>query len=326
MTRFWGFYLFVLSYSQVSLGAGGGRPSEGPDEIRSMIFDRFPYYESREWKLPLEAVLYEHEPSSFGRAATHKALELSLGLVTGRLGASERREFADSSKWFLEEPEAGQRLHFKVGDKEHVSTKSREDGFVHETIKVGRTCPLPKYCERAASAYGIISDIDDTVKESGVLNKTQLIRSTFLKPFAPVASSFAHLRRELKTGASLHFVSASPWQLHERLTAGIGKSLGAYPFEVHLRRLHARDFASAKKFLTEPSFDYKIKTVSEVIRRFPHKTFVLVGDTGERDPEVYAEIQKRHARQVSGIYLRQITGADNRSERFANLRNLVLYQ
>ena len=41
---------------------------------------------------------------------------------------------------------------------------------------------------------------------------------------------------------------------------------------------------------------------------FPGRRFLLVGDSGERDPEVYAEVARRRPEQVTGIAIRQVAG------------------
>ncbi len=43
----------------------------------------------------------------------------------------------------------------------------------------------------------------------------------------------------------------------------------------------------------------------------------LVGDSGEDDPEVYAEALRRHPKQIARIYIRNITAARRDDARFA---------
>ena len=54
------------------------------------------------------------------------------------------------------------------------------------------------------------------------------------------------------------------------------------------------------------------------------RRFVLVGDSGERDPEVYGELARRHPRQVTRILIRDATDEPGDSTRFeAAFRNLA---
>ncbi len=43
--------------------------------------------------------------------------------------------------------------------------------------------------------------------------------------------------------------------------------------------------------------------------RFPKRRFILIGDSGEKDPEVYREIQRRFPAQVQEIMIRDVTNA-----------------
>lgn len=81
---------------------------------------------------------------------------------------------------------------------------------------VGATYLLP------ATGLSIISDIDDTVKLSNVLDKRKLLRNTFLEEFHVVPGMPELYRNWSDTfDASFHFVSASPWQVSPRLNSSL---------------------------------------------------------------------------------------------------------
>ena len=85
------------------------------------------------------------------------------------------------------------------------------------------------------TGLSIISDIDDTVKLSDVLNKRELLRNTFLREFVPVdgmATLYKHW--EEQHDAVFHYVSASPWQLQPELE-GFLRSSGFPPATFHLK-------------------------------------------------------------------------------------------
>jgi phosphatidate phosphatase APP1 len=56
---------------------------------------------------------------------------------------------------------------------------------------------------------------------------------------------------------------------------------------------------------------------------FPDRTFLLVGDSGERDPELYAAIAKRNPRQVAGVAIRQVDGKPPREKVRSRLDRLA---
>lgn len=55
---------------------------------------------------------------------------------------------------------------------------------------------------------------------------------------------------------------------------------------------------------------YKLDTLRQRIEAFPGHRFVLIGDSGERDPEVYAQIQSEFPRQVERIFIRKVPDSD----------------
>ena len=48
----------------------------------------------------------------------------------------------------------------------------------------------------------------------------------------------------------------------------------------------------------------------------PHRRFVLVGDSGERDPEAYAQLAQKYSKQVRQILIRNVTCESRESERY----------
>ena len=48
----------------------------------------------------------------------------------------------------------------------------------------------------------------------------------------------------------------------------------------------------------------------------PHCDFVLVGDSGEQDPEVYAALIRKFPEQIKKIYIRNVTNEEAGNDRF----------
>ena len=59
--------------------------------------------------------------------------------------------------------------------------------------------------------------------------------------------------------------------------------------------------------------------IRPILDRFPQRRFVLVGDSGEKDPEIYAELAPRHPKQISRILIRDVTGEDAKAERYGRI-------
>lgn len=49
----------------------------------------------------------------------------------------------------------------------------------------------------------------------------------------------------------------------------------------------------------------KRRLITPIMKRFPKRKFILVGDTGEKDPEVYGEFAREFEGQVKAIFIRR---------------------
>ena len=68
-----------------------------------------------------------------------------------------------------------------------------------------------------------------------------------------------------------------------------------------------------------PIYDFKVRAIRELIARLPRRHFVLVGDSGERDPEVYATILSQYPSQVDAVYIRNVTQETKDAPRYQTL-------
>ena len=162
----------------------------------------------------------------------------------------------------------------------------------------------------------LISDLDDTIKISDVTDRKQLIDHTFFQNFQPV-SGMAQWYRELSAqGVSVHFVSSSPWQLYEPLRRFT--EVERFPWATFdLKAVRFRDSTLLNLF--KPGTETKPAQIEPLLRRYPQRRFILVGDSGEVDPEVYAGILAKHPQQIAHIFIRNITAESLDNPRFSQL-------
>ncbi|MGH9237097.1 MAG: phosphatidate phosphatase App1 family protein [Vicinamibacterales bacterium] len=165
-----------------------------------------------------------------------------------------------------------------------------------------------------ANGVSVISDIDDTIKITEVpAGKRVLARNTFCRDFAAapeLAARYAGLK-----GAAVHYVSGGPWQLYRPLAAFIADN--NFPEgSFHMRVVGgsvlraSRSLEDLGNFVSaDGTFNHKVVQISRIMRRFPRRTFILIGDSGERDPEVYSMIRSRFPAQVSEIVIRDVVDA-----------------
>ena len=153
----------------------------------------------------------------------------------------------------------------------------------------------------------VVSDIDDTVKDSNVIEKRELLANTFIREFRPIADMVTAFRRLEASGAAFHYVSASPWQLANCLreffdTAGLPAG------SMHLKLFRLKDSTPLGRFPSRKRS--KRRAIERILADFPGRRFLLIGDSGELDPEVYASVAKRNPGQVAGIAIRLVHQGD----------------
>ena len=288
-----------------------------------------------EWLVPIHGWIFEPETNSFLRRAALNELRDRLELDPE---AEETKIFESRVRWLLVDNERDKVVSVTIGDKSHPLGASGEDGRFMKTLRfpvdeIRRLAPegriefravLPEGDERtfAGSVWlvepeglSVISDIDDTVKITEVTDKTKLIRNTFFREFAAVDGMAPLYRKWAAQGAVFHFVSSSPWQLYEPLRELMNES-GFPEAAWHLKPFRVKD-VSARSLFADPT-EYKLTTIEKVLKAFPQRWFILVGDSGEKDPEIYGELARRHPEQIEAIYIRDVTGEGREAERCEN--------
>jgi phosphatidate phosphatase APP1 len=145
--------------------------------------------------------------------------------------------------------------------------------------------------------FGVISDIDDTVVLSHVRNKLKMVLALALsnartrKPFKGVAAFY----RALHAGRNpVFYVSKSPWNLYAPLVEFLRvQRLPPGP-------LLLRDFG------WRMSKGHKAAAIEGILRTYPKLPFVLIGDSGEEDPEIYSDIVHRFPQRIRVVYIRSV--------------------
>jgi phosphatidate phosphatase APP1 len=150
--------------------------------------------------------------------------------------------------------------------------------------------------------FGIISDLDDTVIFSDVIHKLRmawmLARSNHhtRQPLGGVAAWYTALHAGINP---IFYVSSSPWHLHDALREFLRlRGLPAGP-------LLLRELGLPQLLNLGGHADHKASKIERLFAAYPSLPFVLIGDSGERDPEIYADLAQRHPRAVRMIYIRQ---------------------
>lgn len=159
----------------------------------------------------------------------------------------------------------------------------------------------------AQAELGVISDIDDTVLQTHVTQKLKMMWVT-LSGSAYTRAPFegtSELYRALAAGASgrgnnpVFYVSKSPWNLYDFLVDFL-EHHGMPRGPLLLRDIGLRE---------APPLDHKSAALRLLFDTYPALPFVLVGDSGERDAEIYVETAQRYPGRVRAIYIRDLDGS-----------------
>lgn len=162
----------------------------------------------------------------------------------------------------------------------------------------------------------VISDIDDTVRVTDVNNTKLAIRHTLVDPFNAVPGMPAVYAHWASQGASFHYLSEGPKALLSTVAELISRN--KYPEGTfHLRPVKwGRSHFKALLSMGDAPPEFKIDGCAEIMAALPLRRFVLIGDSGQHDPEVYGEVARQHPGRVCRILIRDVTCQDANDPRY----------
>jgi phosphatidate phosphatase APP1 len=164
------------------------------------------------------------------------------------------------------------------------------------------------------SGVSVVSDVDDTVKVTEIpAGASTVAVNTFYRPFVATTELAG---RYSDGAAAFHYVSGGPWQIYRPVSAFLAGE-GRFPAgSFHMRRIGGRitrpvtSLRALSQFvMAGGTFEHKVSVITTLMERFPGRTFVLIGDSGEQDPEVYRAIASRFGSRVREIVIRDVVDA-----------------
>ncbi|SPO30640.1 related to APP1 - Actin Patch Protein [Ustilago trichophora] len=154
----------------------------------------------------------------------------------------------------------------------------------------------------------VISDIDDTVKHTGVVQGAkQILRNVFVLPYHEAevkgVSSWYHAMIDL--GAGLHYVTNAPLELHSLVLDFLEA------VRLPISHLVLKHYPSGARSLLsswlEPAGERKRANVVKILDDFRTSPFILIGDSGELDLELYCALAAERPAQVRGVFIRDVS-------------------
>lgn len=179
------------------------------------------------------------------------------------------------------------------------------------------------YVPPPSARYVVISDIDDTVMHTGVANKVKMLWRLFVQDaesrtaFPGVADLYRALYRGVggDEGNPMLYVSRAPWSIYEVLQTffrmeGIPEGPVLFLREWGL---------TLQRPLPRRAKDHKRDLIRGMLGRYPDLPFVLIGDSGQHDPEIYAEVVREHPDRVMAVYIRDVDSDPKRRDEVKGL-------
>lgn len=169
--------------------------------------------------------------------------------------------------------------------------------------------PLHVLIVEPGTTLGVISDIDDTLLESSITDWKRAAQLTFLqnartrKPLKGAAKLYQALQAGLdgRGRVPVFYVSSSPWNLHGLLQDFM--ELNAVP----AGPIFLRDFGiDENKLIKSSGHGHKLELVRQLITRYPTLRWVLLGDSGQADAELYGKAAQEFGSRIAAIYIRDV--------------------
>ncbi|MCE3280724.1 MAG: hypothetical protein K0S44_2915 [Bacteroidetes bacterium] len=247
---------------------------------------------------------------------------------------------------------AGAKLKVKFSDTEHEFF-SDEDGYFELPVKLKNPLPQEELWHHplielmespfpfvqplharaevmtppSTAKFGVISDIDDTVLTTHAQSLLKSAYMTFMNnaysrlPFQGV-SEFYHALQKGISGAEenpIFYVSSSPWNLYDLLVDFLEIN------KIPKGPLFLKDYGfTHNKLFTESHGVHKPKQIRNILNAYPHLNFILIGDSGQHDPEIYAEVIKEFPGRILASYIRDVS-VDERDIEVKNISDGILH-
>ena len=294
----------------------------------------FPSYgnlarDGRTWKVHISGVVIEPDKVGVYKrmllTLLRRVLKASPEEFEGKICQQRIRAFAAATA-------RGKRIAVRLGDRVYaLKKKSKNNGHFRGTLRIqprdfdelveegvisdGQIrfdVVMPHADERqfggrahllSDTGTSVISDIDDTIKMTGVTSRKSLLRNTFLRKFKSIDGMSDVYNVWKGQGVEFHYVSSSPWQLYDPIAALL-QSDGFPDGTMNLRIFRLRDHMLRRVLLVRRRG--KASVVKKLVATFPQRKFVLVGDSGERDANLYGAVTRKFPERVAKVLIRNL--------------------
>lgn len=301
-------------------------------DVEVTIYPTYGFLQNSDWIIPLRGWVHQQR-----RLPDHLINEFAQAVI--RCDDGETSNFSSRFEDFSDDSRSGHSvtIQFDSDNEQHTFQLSDLNGLIEMTIRLPeakgevlleRQNAPDRWLSFTVTSHGhkgngrvnllgpgglsLVSDIDDTIKVTEVPGeKDVVLKNTFCRDFVSL--------REMSEkywslgNAAIHYVSGGPWQLYEPVASFL--STAGFPPGTYHFNYFPKNFLSAdtRSLLIDSicgslgrTYDHKVETITRLMNSFPEREFILVGDSGELDVEVYRRIKNLFPDRVREVWIRDV--------------------
>jgi len=337
------FIIVVFSTQNLSMHSNYLGAEHRVDDIHLVdIYPSYGYLDDNIWVVPIKFYVYEHRGylediilSLFQRLRelTPDEKDTFLSRMQTFIADSESREIVEFV--FDQDPN---RESFIIRDSAGNPIRSNIHGIVEGEIHLSTERALFLFDSQNSHDYwltfsaiseehmgrgkirlinpegtSVISDIDDTIKITEMpAGSGIVVRNALFKEYR-AAQEMLEIFDQWR-GKPIHYVSGTPRQFYRPLSEFMMSGPEAFPEGTfHLRDvrknlLSLNTWSDLEKLIRDENgtHNYKFEQIIKIMQHFPERSFILVGDSGQYDPEIFREVESLYSDRIKQIVIRDI--------------------
>lgn len=301
-------------------------------DVEVTTYPAYGFQQDKDWLIPLRGWVHQNR-----RLPDHLIKELAQAAI--HCDQAELSNFSERFDDFSDDSRSRQAvtIQFDTDNEQHNFQLSDLNGLIEMTIRLpvakaqtllAQQTSADKWLNFSVTSQGhrgngrvnlieqtglsVVSDIDDTIKVTEVPgDKNIVLQNTFCRDFVSLREMNEKYRG--LGDAAFHYVSGGPWQLYQPLSTFLAEA--GFPAGTFHLNYFPKNFLSedTRSLLIDSicgslgrTYDHKVEQITRLMEKFGGREFILVGDSGELDVEVYRRIRELFGARVREIWIRDV--------------------
>jgi phosphatidate phosphatase APP1 len=288
-----------------------------------LVFEAYRGYGSREDVFVIGRVFRQPGWKTAGSGLIHDLIDLGrLFLRYGVAGARVEARFSGSQGRFTTDDDGYFRVHLRPEQPppdarlwHSMALQLDEPETLEATVEI--------YIPPPTCRFLVISDIDDTIMSTGVANKLKMLWRLFVEDAQsrvafPGVASFLQALHLGRSGGEMNpmlYVSRAPWSIYQMLDEFF--NLHQIPIGP---LLFLREWGLTFQHpLPRRAEHHKRDLIEHMLAIYADLPVVLIGDSGQRDPEIYAQVVSKYPKRIIAVYIRNVSRNVDRPQAIESL-------